>query len=72
MRKSIKVMRIDLLPGLIEEVQIMANRMEAKLADYANIGYDLERASDFRRQIKKLKRQAEDIDAKLHMDEEED
>jgi hypothetical protein len=69
MRKSIKVMRIDMLPGLIEEVQIMANRMEAKLADYANIGYDLERATDFRNELKRLRKKAEEITNQL--DEEE-
>jgi hypothetical protein len=69
MRKSIKVLRIDLLPGLIEEVQILVNRMEAKLADYSNIGYDLDRARDFRNELKGLRKKAEELTEQLNEEE---
>ena len=67
-RTSIRVGRIDMLRGLTEEIQTMANRMEAKLADYSNIGYDLERGADFRRRLKQLKKEADTIDEKLEGD----
>ena len=64
-RTAIKVGRIDMLIGLTEEIQTLANRMEAKLADYANIGYDLERASDLKKKLFKIRKQAHDLEEKL-------
>ena len=67
-RTAIKVGRIDMLTGLTEEIQTLANRMEAKLADYANIGYDLERASDLKKKLFKLRKQAHELSEKLDGD----
>jgi hypothetical protein len=69
MRTAIKVGRIDMLKGLIEEVQTSVNRMEAKLGEYADMGYDLESAREFRVKIKELKHKAESITYSLHEEE---
>ena len=70
MRKAVKVGRIDMLEGLIEEVQVLVNRMEAKLEDYSDLGYDLERGRDFKRKLKVLTKQANEIEK--DMDDEQD
>ena len=69
MRTAIKVGRIDMLAGLIEEVQTMANRMEAKLADYSEIGYDLERGWDFRAKLRCIKEQARNLEKTIEQSE---
>lgn len=50
MRKCYETRNFSYLPGLIEELQTMGNRMEAKLGDYASIG-------DARSEIKRLKKE---------------
>jgi hypothetical protein len=70
-RTAIEVGRIDMIRGLTEEIQTMANRMEAKLADYAMIGYDLENASDFKYELRKLRDQAKELKRKLDVEEDE-
>jgi hypothetical protein len=67
-RTAIEVGRIDMIRGLTEEIQTMANRMEAKLADYAMIGYDLENAGDFKYKLKKLQDQAKELERKLDVE----
>jgi len=71
-RTAIEVGRIDMILGLTEEIQVMANRMEAKLADYANMGYDLENASDFKHRLKKLRDQAKELGRKLDVEEDDE
>jgi hypothetical protein len=53
-KDCVKIGRIDMIKGLVQELQVMANRMEAKLADYANMGYDLDTAKDLHAQLRKL------------------
>ena len=64
-RTAIKVGRIDMLPGLIEELQTMGNRMEAKLYEYSDMGYDLERGREFLKEVKALRKKAELIERAL-------
>lgn len=65
MRKAVKVGRIDMLDGLIEEVQTLVNRMESKLEDYSDLGYDLEKGRDFRRKLRVLVKQADEIEKEM-------
>jgi hypothetical protein len=53
-RTCVKVGRVDMIVGLAEELQIMVNRMEAKLADYANMGYHLDEAKELKERLKDL------------------
>ena len=68
-RTAVKVGRIDMIRGLTEEIQVMANRMEAKLADYSCMGYDIERGRDFAIRLKAMKKQAEELDHRLETGE---
>jgi hypothetical protein len=69
MRTAVKVGRIDILIGLIEEVQTAGNRMEARLGEYADMGYDLAKGRKFRAELRELKRKAENIDYNLYGEE---
>lgn len=66
-RTAVKVGRIDMIPGLVEEIQTMANRMEAKLSDYSNMGFELHRGQEFLKEVKNLRRQAEDLEMNLEI-----
>ena len=68
MRTSIKVGRIDMLHGLIEEAQTMGNRMEAKLYDYENMGYHLEEGRRFKNKLKQLQNEASELESKMGLD----
>ena len=65
MRVAVKAGRIDMLKGLIEEVQTLVNRMEAKLEDYSDLGYDLEQGRDFKRKLRVLGKQADEIEKEM-------
>jgi len=59
MRSALKVLRIDLVAGLIEEAQIMGNKMESKLNDYSDMRYNLEQGKELQKGIDAV---AEDLD----------
>lgn len=61
MRKCHKSRNYSYLPGLIEEVQTMANRMEAALWDQN----DIERYRDEKKKLKKDIKKLEDKKEKL-------
>jgi hypothetical protein len=65
LREVVKTLRFDRVPGLIEELQTMFNRMESKLYSYQDIGYDLDRARDLHDTIDALEKTAKKIEAKL-------
>jgi hypothetical protein len=65
MRTAVKVGRIDMLVGLIEEIQVLVNRMEAKLVDYSDMGYDLRTARELKKSIKAMKETATEIEEKM-------
>jgi hypothetical protein len=67
--EAIKKLRVDLVPGLCEEARVAGKRMEAKLHDYSNMKYDLERLKELKMKIKKLKATAEFIEAELDLEE---
>lgn len=56
MRKCVETQNYSYLPGLIEEAQVLANRMEAALHDYGDIArsyYDSQ--SDKKREVRNLR-----------------
>lgn len=60
MRKCFKTFNFAPIPGLIEEVQSMVNRMEAGLADKSDLKeLDIEIRKK-RRELKKLKQEIKD------------
>ena len=71
MRTAIKVGRIDMLAGLIEEAQTLVNRMEAKLEDYQSMGYDLDRGREYRKKLRVLRREADQLEIRVEIIEEE-
>jgi hypothetical protein len=64
-RTAVKVGRIDMVIGLVEEIQTLVNRMEAKLMDYADMGYVLGNAKDFKKRLKSLREAADEVGLKL-------
>jgi len=64
MRKCHKTTNFSYLPGLIEEMQSTANRMEAKLEDFSDIESSHERK-------KEAEKKAEEAEKKLRKLEEE-
>ncbi len=71
MRISIKTLRFDVLPGLIEELQTMGSRMENGLYDKENYEslkddiHDLKnQKKKLERDIKKLTEDKEDLESK--------
>jgi len=69
MRTAVKVGRVDLVIGLIEEAQTLVNRMEAKLGEYSDMGFELDSARKLRKTLRELKDQADMIEEKLDDDE---
>jgi len=64
-RTAVKVGRIDMIVGLVEEAQTLVNRMEAKLHDYADVGYNLDEARKLRKTLRELRDQADIIEETL-------
>ena len=62
MRTAIRLYKMDLLPGLIEEVQTLVNRMEAKLQDYANMGYEIDRYRELKIKVNRYKEKVENLE----------
>ena len=72
MRTCHRLYKMDMIPGLIEEVQTLVNRMEAKLADYREMGYDLKEAKKLSKTVASYKEQLEVIEEKLGIIKEDD
>jgi hypothetical protein len=65
LREVVKTPRFDRVSGIVEELQTLFNKMEAKLYSYKDIGYDLDRAKDLADTIDALEKTAKKIEAKL-------
>ena len=72
MRNCHRLYKMDMIPGLIEEVQTLVNRMESKLADYAELGYDLKEARKLRKTIRGYNEQIENLEERLGLDDDTD
>lgn len=64
MRKCDKVRNYAPLKGLIEEAQIMGNRMESKLEDVKDLDSIKDRIKRARKTLKKLKEEKEELESK--------
>lgn len=64
MRKCVKTANYAGLPGLIEEVQIRANRMESGLSDKKDLLEMEEEWHDLRKEIKKLRKKRDQLKKK--------
>ena len=60
MRNCVKVLNFSMIPGLIEEAQVMGNKMEAALQDNKDI-------KDIRDQIKKGKQELKQLKNELRL-----
>ena len=63
MRKSLETSNFSYLGGLIEEVQAIGNRMEAGL-------YDIKDRERLLKQIKKLRKQKDELEEELGVEDE--
>ena len=61
-RSAFKVIRIDLIPGLVEEAQIMGNKMEAKLGCYSDLGYNINAGEQLMKQLDGIKKAVESLE----------
>lgn len=61
MRKCCKTSNFSALPGLIEEVQIKADRMEAGLGDKRDLAEMEEEWHKIKKEIKKLRRKRDKL-----------
>lgn len=64
MRESVKTLRFDVFPGLIEELQTMGNRMEAALSDRHEHENLLDEIHDLKKEKRKLKREIKELEDK--------
>ncbi len=65
MRTAVEKLRIDMIPGLIEEAQIYGNRMEAKLDDQYDMKRLLEEKSRLNHEVQKLRNEKETLEREL-------
>ncbi len=65
MRKTHKTRNYSYLPGLIEEVQTLANRMEAGLGEKADINRYHELAKEAKAEWKEAQKKLEDVKKEL-------
>jgi len=65
MRTSVEKLRIDMIPGLIEEAQIYGNRMEAKLDDQYDLKHLLEDKSRLKHEVQELLAKKETLEKEL-------
>ena len=72
MRTCHRLFKMDMIPGLIEEVQTLVNRMEAKLQDYSNLGYDLKRGRKLRKEMADMEEQIEKMEERLGVESDDD
>ena len=62
MRKACKTLNFSYMKGLIEEVQTLGNRMEAKLSDYKDFNYNLEQKKELEEELKLLQKQKKNLE----------
>ena len=65
MRTSVEKLRIDMIPGLIEEAQIYGNRMEAKLDDQYDMKRLLDEKSTLKHEVQKLRDKKQELEREL-------
>jgi len=64
MRECLKTNNFSYLDGLIEETQMLVNRMESKLYDYKDAKYDEDRIKKLKREKRSLQKEVDDLEEK--------
>lgn len=64
MRKAYETRNFSHLLGLIEEAQVMVDRMEAALSDQKDVRQLTEKRSNLRKEVNELKKQAKALGKK--------
>ena len=72
MRKAYETCNFSYLPGLIEEVQHLGNRMEAALEEKHQVEYYHEKAKEAEKEYKEVQARLEELQTKLPKDEQLD
>ena len=62
MRECVKTTNFSYLPGLIEEAQSLANRMESQLYDIKDFNHLHKDIKDLKKKKKKLKEKVEELE----------
>ena len=62
MRECVKTTNFSYLPGLIEETQSLANRMESHLYDIKDFNHLHKDIKDLKKKKKKLKEEVEELE----------
>ena len=61
-RVCVKTLNFSYLSSLLEEIQVMGNRMEAKLSDIKDFEKFDEEVSDLKKEVKKLKKEIKKLE----------
>ena len=61
-RKCIKTQNYSYLPGLVEEIQSLGNRMEAALEDANDLEHNKEQLRELKKEIKELETKKKDLE----------
>jgi len=72
MRKAYKTYNFSYLPGLIEEIQHLGNRMEAALEEGHQVEYYHAKAKEAEAEYKEVKARLEELQKQLPKDEQPD
>lgn len=67
MRECLKTNNFSYLDGLIEETQVLVNRMESKLHDYKDAKYDEDRIKKLKLEKKKLQKEVDELELKKEL-----
>ena len=62
MRTCVKTLRFDVMPGLIEELQTLGNRMESALEEKKNLENMHEELKELRKDKKKLEKEIKGLE----------
>jgi len=71
MRSCYKTRNFSIVMGLLEELQSIGNRMEAKCGDINDANRYLDEVKELKREIKSLKRKRDKLKRKIENDNEE-
>ena len=71
MRACYKTRNFSIVMGLLEELQSIGNRMEAKCGDINDANRYLDEVKELKREIKSLKRKRDKLKRKIENDNEE-
>jgi len=71
MRKCCETCNFSYLPGLIEEVQNLGNRMESSLYDKMDVEDYTKQRAELKTEVKALRQERDDLKAELGKDDDD-